>query len=123
MEIIPSYQTRKSDLKQNTFNSYMSKANIVYILFTLDSSWAARQRAREAVRGRWPAKPPAKSPQPHRHSTTSHRRHLCHRPRSPVRPVAAQPAPGRSGLAGSDTPLRHRSWPPRVAGAGGATRI
>ncbi len=33
-EIIPSYQTRKTDLKQNTKDAYMSKANIVHRLFT-----------------------------------------------------------------------------------------
>jgi len=33
-EIIPSYHTRKTDLKSNTLKSYMSKANIVHRLFT-----------------------------------------------------------------------------------------
>lgn len=33
-EIIPAYQTRKTELKKNTLKSYMSKANIVHRLFT-----------------------------------------------------------------------------------------
>jgi hypothetical protein len=36
-EIIPSYQTRKTDLKQNTKDAYMSKADIVHRLFTKKS--------------------------------------------------------------------------------------
>jgi hypothetical protein len=93
-----------------------------------DSSWVARQRAREAVRGRWPAHW-RQPPQPRRHSSTSRRRHLRHRPRSPMRLGAVPPAPGRSGSAGSDTLLRHRP-PAPSRGRGrcrcshrGATRI
>ncbi len=33
-EIIPLYQTRKTDLKRNTLKSCISKANIVHKLFT-----------------------------------------------------------------------------------------
>lgn len=33
-EIIPSFQTRKTKLKENTLNSYMSKADIMHRLFT-----------------------------------------------------------------------------------------
>ena len=33
-EIIPSYQTRKTELKGNTLKSYISKANIIHRLFT-----------------------------------------------------------------------------------------
>ncbi len=38
-EIIPEYQTRKTELKKNTLKSYMSKANIVHSLFTEDQDF------------------------------------------------------------------------------------
>lgn len=36
-EIVPSYQTRKTELKENTLNSYMSKADIIHRIFTKKS--------------------------------------------------------------------------------------